>query len=68
VITFEDKKFTILLDHLGFKVVSNSLDSCDEEEESDEIYETIYALLHKHSEEYFKRFGNELIDKLGKIQ
>lgn len=67
MITIEDKTFTVLLDTLGFKIVSNTIDSCDEDE-SDEVYETIYALLQKHSEEYIKRFGNALIDKLEKIQ
>lgn len=70
VITAEDKTFTVLLDALGFKIVSHAIDSCDEkiEDESDEVYETIYALLQKHSDEYIKRFGNALIDKLEKIQ
>lgn len=67
VITAEDKTFTVLLDAQGFKIVSNTIDSCDEDE-SDQVYETIYALLQMHSEEYIKRFGNALIDKLEKIQ
>jgi hypothetical protein len=65
--TKEDKKFTLLLDKNGFKIVSNeSYDSIDDE--SDEVFETIYALLQKNSEGYIKSFGNSLIDKLEKIQ
>lgn len=66
MITFENKTFTVLLDSVGFKIVSNSIDSCDDEES--ETYETIYALLQKHSDEYIKRFGTALIDKLEKMQ
>lgn len=68
LITKEEKIFTLLLDSKGFKIVSQTkLDTCDEDE-TDETYETIYALLQVHSEEYIKSFGNQLIDKLEKIQ
>lgn len=66
--TKEEKNFTLLLDKSGFKIVGHKLDSCDDEDESDEYFETIYALLQKHSEGYIKSFGNSLIDKLEKIQ
>lgn len=66
--TIEDKNFTILLDKSGFKVVSFKIDTCDEEEESNETHESINTLLEQHSPGYIKSFGNSLISKLEKIQ
>lgn len=65
--TKEDNHFTVLLDSKGFKIVSHQLDTCDEDE-GEEVYESIYSLLQEHSQGYIKSFGETLIDKLEKIQ
>lgn len=43
--TLEGKELTCFLDGSGFKIVGDGLDSCDNEDNSEETFETIYALI-----------------------
>lgn len=60
----EGSTMTVLLDASGFRQVSKKLNECDDE--SFEVFETIYSLLQKHSKEYIKSFGNALVHELEK--
>jgi len=65
--TLEGKELTCFLDGSGFKIVGFHFDSCDNEDLSDEIFETIYALIQSYSPAYTASFGNALVDKLNKL-
>lgn len=65
--TLEGKELTCFLDGSGFKIVGVGLDSCDNEDNSEETFETIYALIQSHSPAYTESFGNALVDKLNKL-
>jgi hypothetical protein len=66
VTSLEDKMMTVLLDSQGFHIVAFELNSISEDDESEEVYETIYALLQKHSINYTQSFGNALVRELEK--
>jgi Protein of unknown function (DUF727) len=65
----EGKELTCFLDSTGFKTVGFSFDSCDfdESEDTEQVYETIYAFIESHSPAYTQSFGNALVDKLNKL-
>lgn len=64
--TLEGKELTCFLDGNGFKIVGLNFDSCDSDD-GEEVFETIYALIQKHSPGYTESFGNALIEKLNKL-
>lgn len=64
--TLEGQELTCFLDSSGFKIVGFNFDSCDSDD-SEEVFETIYALIQSHSPGYTKSFGNALVDKLSKL-
>lgn len=64
--TLEGKELTCFLDGNGFKIVGLNFDSCDSDD-GEEVFETIYALIQKHSPGYTESFGNALIEKLSKL-
>jgi len=51
----------------GFQIVGNQFDSCDDDDETEEAYETIYALIQQRSPKYRESFGNSLINALNKL-
>ncbi|KAG5670915.1 hypothetical protein PVAND_001144 [Polypedilum vanderplanki] len=65
VTLLEGKTMTVLLDNNGFHIVSLEHNSIDEET-SETTYETIYALLQAHSEQFINSFGNALVSALEK--
>lgn len=64
--TLEGKELCSFLDGSGFRIVGESFDSC-ENEDSEKVYETIYALIQCHSPAYTQSFGNALVDKLNEL-
>lgn len=64
--TLEGKELCSFLDGSGFKIVGFTFDSC-ENDESEEVFETIYALIQSYSPAYTQSFGNALVDKLNKL-
>lgn len=64
--TLEGNKICVLLSNAGFQVVGKDFNSKDCEE-SEEIYETIYAAIQAHSPMYTNSFGNALIQALTEI-
>lgn len=78
VTTFEDQQYCVHVSSAGFRIVSNSYDTIDEdksempdgddEEAAKDIYETPYALLDKISPSYVQSFGNQLTKQLLSLQ
>jgi Protein of unknown function (DUF727) len=68
IVTLEDRRLTVSLDSSGFKIMCNyELDSF-QDEETEDVYETIYALLETQSEKYTQAFGNKLVEELEKLK
>ncbi|XP_022111179.1 GSK3-beta interaction protein-like [Acanthaster planci] len=65
--TKEGDEFCVELTVQGFRIVGTSFDQIDGNIESP-FYETIYALLDKHSPQYRLTFGETLVDKLQLLQ
>ncbi|XP_038072380.1 GSK3-beta interaction protein-like [Patiria miniata] len=65
--TKEGDEFCVELTVQGFRIVGTSFDRIDDSDEST-YYETIYALLDKHSPQYRLTFGETLADKLQLLQ
>lgn len=65
--TLEGKELTCFLDGSGFKIVGFNFDECDNEDNAEEVFETIYALIQSYSPAYTESFGNALVDKLNKL-
>lgn len=65
--TLEGKELTCFLDGSGFKIVGNNFDNCDNEDNTEGVFETIYALIQSYSPGYTVSFGNALVDKLNKL-
>lgn len=66
--TREEKHYTIELNPEGFKVVANEHNSNTLTVESENIFETPYALLDSISPAYRQAFGDHLTDQLLKLQ
>ncbi|XP_033629489.1 GSK3B-interacting protein-like [Asterias rubens] len=66
--TKEGDMFCVELTLQGFRIVGSTYDSVQDADKTLPYYETIYALLDKHSPQYRLTFGEALADKLQLLQ
>lgn len=66
LVTLEKREFCIELTASGFKIVGNKVDTT--EGGGSDVFETPYSLLESVSPGYRQSFGQQLIEKLTRLQ